>query len=254
MLMKYVLGMLLFGAGLISGIWVQRVIAPSSEATLDTAPVTNPIEHASLKDSRTPNGTTAERDGTLWTIPEDIAQEGEPIADEGQPSATFSFQANHDGVRERGPGRESDGNRPWTNREAWAAHWRAEQLTRQANMRSNLVKQAGLSDDQTVRFDVLMSALNLRLQQQAQILQSAMEAGTMSRPELRARAMKEIGTALALTYDELDRSMPADWRTSTSNEAINLWTFIDPEVMRALRPAMSGRARPPNRDGAGRGR
>lgn len=141
--------------------------------------------------------------------------------------------------------RPSWGREAWTNREAWMEQRRIERQARIESMRSNLVKQAGLDEQQAVRFDVLVTAMNMRLYDQARIWREALEDGTLSRPEVRARAMKEIGTAVSLTYDELDRNMPENWRAETTNNAVNLWTFIDPDIWREMRPLMGGRGRPP---------
>ena len=126
-----------------------------------------------------------------------------------------------------------------TNREAmmnWMDQRRRERAT---ELRTNFVAHAKLSEPETVRFDVLMTALNLRLKEQSSKWQQAMESETMTRAEVRARAMAEISDAMVMTYDELDRNMPAGWRDSAGTN-FNLMTFIEPEVWRELRPVMRG--------------
>ncbi len=254
---KYILGILLFSAGLVSGMLAQRAITPAPELSAPVSAPTPQLASASLKQPEI--ARDSHEDSVVWQEEVDLTEpQFEHSSESSHQSFTVSEQSERSEWRGR-PNRETWTNREaafeaaWSNREAWIAYRRAEQVARQATIRSNFVKQADLSEDQAVRFDVLMSAMNLRLQQQAQIWQKAIEDGTMTRPEIRARAMKEVGTALALTYDELDRSMPADWRTTTSNETMNLWTFIDPDVMRAMRPAMSGRVPGIPRGGMGGG-
>lgn len=137
-----------------------------------------------------------------------------------------------------------EGGPPWTRgeeyREAWIARRMAERAQRAERMRSNLFERAKLDERQATRFDVLVAAMNLRLRQAATQLRQAVESGEISRGEARARAMKEIGAAVALTYDELDRNMPANWRTATTNDPIDLWSFIDPQLWQEFRGVRGG--------------
>lgn len=126
-------------------------------------------------------------------------------------------------------------------REAWWARRTAERLRNAERMRSNLVERARLDPWQTTRFDVLVAAMNLRLRRHAEELRAALERGELNPHEARARAMKEIGSAVALTYDELDRNMPPGWRAATTNDPIDLWSFVEPDVWRELR-ALRGRS------------
>lgn len=126
-----------------------------------------------------------------------------------------------------------------TNREAMMA-WMAEQRRERARQeRTNFVAQAELKEEETVRFDVLMASLNMRLKQQSEKWRESLDSGLVSRAEIRARAMSEISSALVLTYDELDRNMPDGWR-EVAGQDFNLMTFIEPEVWQELRPIMRG--------------
>jgi hypothetical protein len=138
---------------------------------------------------------------------------------------------------------ERDGQGPppevRTNREAMM-NWMDQRRRERANeLRTNFVAQAELSDPETVRFDVLMASLNMRLKEQSEKWREAMESETMTRAEVRARAMAEISDAMVVTYDELDRNMPAGWRDAAGTN-FNLMTFVEPEVWRELRPVMRG--------------
>lgn len=136
-----------------------------------------------------------------------------------------------------------------TNREAMQA-WMAEQRVEQARQaRTNFLAQARLSEPETIRFDVLMAALNMRLRERTAVWREALDQGSLSRAEVRARAMAEISQSVVLTYDELDRNMPEGWRTAAGTN-FNLMTFVEPEVWRELRPLMRGGFRggpPPGR-------
>ncbi len=239
------IGLIVFGAGLVSGMFVQQLLTPEpaptpiAEARIEPA-AEGPRLDAPAERLRTdPAARDESADGFVFAP--------EPAADRATsaPVSARDFLSTPERPmppqnREGGPW----GGAPWTNREAWIERMMAERETRIERMRSNLVEQARLSEQQAVRFEVLVAAMNLRLKEQAALWREAIESGAMTRPEARARAMKEIGSVVALTYDELDRNMPPDWRAATTNENINLWTFIDPELWRDMRPLM-GRGRPP---------
>ena len=126
-----------------------------------------------------------------------------------------------------------------TNREAMRA-WMAErQQERATTLRTNFAAKAKLADEEVVRFDVLMAAMNMRLKEKTVQWREALDSGAMTRPEVRARAMNEISQAMVLTYDEMDRSMPTGWR-EVAGEDFNLMTFVDPTTMHELRPLMRG--------------
>lgn len=238
MITKYALAILLFGAGLVSGMFAQRLLVLSTPAERQTvASAAQRDESARAALLKQPSSTSETRaDAPLWQ--ETIEwRKPEAEGDNGQAHSSYASERRP----ERDEPRQNWTPEMWaSNRAAWVERARAERLARMETMRSNLVEQAKLTTNQAVRFDVIVSAMNLRLQQQAETFQKALENGTMTRPEVRARAMKEIGTVMALTYDELDRNMPTRWRAETESDALNLWTFIDSEVWRELRPAMRG--------------
>jgi len=123
---------------------------------------------------------------------------------------------------------------------------------RAAEQRSNFVERAELDSDQATRFDVLVAAMNMRLREQVKGWQAEAELGELPRAELRARVMNEMSSVMVLTYDELDRTMPAAWREEAGPD-FNLYTFVDPQVMREARPFIGrgGFGRPPRSDGDG---
>jgi hypothetical protein len=47
------------------------------------------------------------------------------------------------------------------------------------------------------------------------------------------RLMNQVTGALVLTYDEMDRKLPATWR-QTGGKGLQLMDFIDPSVARPL--------------------
>jgi hypothetical protein len=136
-----------------------------------------------------------------------------------------------------------DTNRPnWSRRDAtpeerqaWQERMATQMQARAERQRSNFFERAKLDESQTARFDVLVTAMNMRLHDRLQEWKSFAEQTDMPRPELRARVMKDINSVFVLTYDELDRAMPKGWR-EVSDEDFNLYTFTDPTLWRELRP------------------
>lgn len=232
------IGVLVFGAGLVSGMFAQRVMAPTPEPSTVAAVSLPDVQHASLK--QPVSARRAEPETEVWqeTISWDDAVEPQQTYSE---PATADERPNREERRRMWDQTSVTNREQWeANREAWAERRRVEGEIRKAAIRSNFVEHAKLSDAQAVRFDVLVAAMNMRLNEQAKIWREAADSGAISRSEARARMMKEFGTALSLTYDELDRNMPADWRASTSDDGFNLWSFVDTDIWRSMRGGPRG--------------
>jgi len=105
--------------------------------------------------------------------------------------------------------------------------------TRVALARNSFVSNAALNKEQEDHFDVVTEAMNLRLgdsiEKWAEYLKTK---GEMS-PEDGIRMMKDLSEAVVITYDDLDRKMPPDWREK-SGENFQLFNFIDPEVVKPI--------------------
>lgn len=105
--------------------------------------------------------------------------------------------------------------------------------TRVALARSSFVSNVGLNKDQENQFDILVGAMNLRLGDSIEKWAVYLKAKQDLNPEDGIRIMKDLSEAMVLTYDELDRNMPPDWRNK-AGENFQLFNFIDPEVARPL--------------------
>jgi hypothetical protein len=127
-----------------------------------------------------------------------------------------------------------------TNRAATAMDRRANLrqaselwLTRAALARNSFVSNAHLDKEQEMKFDVLMESMNLRLGERVDHWVETLKAKGFLRPEDGLRIMNDLSDALVLTYDEMDRSLPADWREK-GGENFQLVNFIDPEAVMPL--------------------
>jgi len=99
--------------------------------------------------------------------------------------------------------------------------------------RSTFLARANFDQEQTTRFDVLLSAMNLRLRATIEQIAARLRAGEPPTPESGVQAVHALSGALATTYDEMDRTLPPTWRT-TENGPLDLVDFIDPSVAEPL--------------------
>jgi hypothetical protein len=99
--------------------------------------------------------------------------------------------------------------------------------------RNSFLENLDANEQERVRFDVLIEAMNIRLGTTIENwVAGVKERGTV-RPEDGARLMHELTGAVVLTYDEMDRGLREGWRDTTKPE-FALFDFIDPEVINPL--------------------
>ncbi len=131
----------------------------------------------------------------------------------------------------RGPGGRGDG----TNRmsradfreriQAAAEAWKV----RRDIARKGFANRLKMNPDQTVQVDVIMQAMNVRLEESvARWVEYIKEAEAMS-PEDGVRMMNELSAIIVTTYDDLDRALPEEWRDQ-AGENFQVFDFINPEV------------------------
>ncbi len=101
--------------------------------------------------------------------------------------------------------------------------------TRVALARESFASRVPTNEAQAVRFDVLMEAMNIRLGTTIEKWVDAIKTQEVFTAETGVRMMNELTDAIVVTYDELDRNMPPDWREKAGPE-FQLLDFIDPEV------------------------
>ena len=127
-----------------------------------------------------------------------------------------------------------------TNEEA-EFEWDGEDIERAARFwnaraaiaRNSFITNAKLDIKQAERFDTLVAAMNLRLEAGiSNWVQGVKFKGDMT-TEDGVKLMNELSTAVVVTYDEMDRSMPPDWR-KTAGDRFELINFVDPAVAMPL--------------------
>lgn len=228
-----IVGSISFLAGLGLGVVVPALLAPTPPSLVESAPAPTPAPAKARYEGAAFPDRPPQEEALLEAPPEtpgperDLARLDPPPG--GEPPPWW-------GNREGGDGPPPEVR---TNREAMMAWMADRRLERAQALRSNFVAKAELSENEAVRFDVLMASLNMRLKQQSEKWREALDNESMTRSEVRARAMSEISQAMVLTYDELDRNMPDGWREQAGQD-FNLMTFVEPEVWHELRPVMRG--------------
>lgn len=148
------------------------------------------------------------------------------------------------------------GTAEWSNRVAQFRadmsnrfeRFRADWTNRAATDRTNFIAKTGLNQDQAVRFDVLMTAMNVRLGAVLDPLVAQAQSGQFPHlnTEARVRLASEVSSALVNTYDEMNRAMPSDWSSNASSNHIRLTSFVQPEYLPFVdRVTSSGHGGPP---------
>jgi hypothetical protein len=96
--------------------------------------------------------------------------------------------------------------------------------------RKNFVERTGLEPEKAAQFDVLIEAMNLRLGATVDRWAEAIRKDENFTAETGARMMHELSEAVVITYDEMDRKLPAGWREQ-AGPRFELVRFVDPEVL-----------------------
>lgn len=100
--------------------------------------------------------------------------------------------------------------------------------------RSVFISNARLNDEQVIKFDVLMDAMNVRLANEIEnFSKEIISKNTPPSSENGIRLASGITKAMVLTYDEMDRSLSPDWRQKAGKD-FELVNFVDPSVAMPL--------------------
>lgn len=117
-------------------------------------------------------------------------------------------------------------------------------MTRVALARNTFVSNVGLDKEQEKSFDVSVEAMNLRLGDRIDKWVEQLKAKGAIQPEDGIRVVNDLSGALVLTYDDLDRTMPPDWRQKAGDN-FQLVNFVDPDVVTPLMDLESARTNRP---------
>lgn len=127
--------------------------------------------------------------------------------------------------------------------QAAAELWR----TRGALARTSFLTNVDPDEQQAAKFDVLMAAMNLRMSNSVREWVEVLKTERRVTPEMGVRVMHELSEIMVLTYDEMDRSLPDDWR-ARAGEGFQLLDFVNPDVAMPLvevEPMLQGQGSQP---------
>jgi hypothetical protein len=95
--------------------------------------------------------------------------------------------------------------------------------------RATFVANARLTLAEADHFDLLVDAMNLRIATSIeQFVDHAQSGATVGEAE-GIRLARDLTTAMAITYDGMDASMPEDWQ-GDAGQGFSLTAFVDPAV------------------------
>lgn len=98
------------------------------------------------------------------------------------------------------------------------------------------IENTELDEGQSIRFEVLVDSMNIRLEETVYAWVDKIKADDFkisTDEELGIRMMKDFADILVITYDEMDRNMPAGWRDA-AGDTFELTSLIDPDVIKPL--------------------
>ena len=99
--------------------------------------------------------------------------------------------------------------------------------------RNAFLNNTGLDENAATQFDVLVQAMNIRLKHAIQLAVDDFKEGDMPDTELSVRLVNDLTEAVVLTYDEMDRTLPGDWREGAGDD-FELLDFVNPSVAMPL--------------------
>lgn len=105
--------------------------------------------------------------------------------------------------------------------------------TRADLARNSFVSTVTTTEEQAAQFEVTMAAMNIRLSNNIRTwVDFVKKEGTVT-PETGIRIMNDLSSSLVLAYNDLDRTMPPDWRQKAGAK-FQVFDFINPEVAMPL--------------------
>lgn len=216
-----------FAAGCVTGATVILVAQPGGSPPYQVVPETNAVVLQRIESAK-------ERQARMVTGWWDIDAPTPDIPPPAAPKPTGTAMVFTTTTPREEPKRHEEHESEEDRYQRFVAFW----TNQTALARQSFVSNAALDQAEATRFDVLMAAMNIRLQQKLDPVIAEIQSGWRPTPEERARMMNEVSSILVGTYDELDRNMPVDWREATVSNEVNLAMFVDPKYapyMRGMR-------------------
>ncbi len=217
-------------AGLVLGTWSVKD---------DLRRARKEVEDLKQQLSRRPAARQNGLDGitSMLKIPKDAAPPREPSDDAGGVTRATGAHSNRLALtsvgsstnalrrQHHGPDRDTLRKQLETAASAWKV--------RSDLARAGVLANTAASDEQTVQFDVAMAAMNLRLSNNVRTWVDYVKTQQTVTPEAGIRIMKDLSSTLVFAYDDLDRTLPDDWRDKAGPK-FQVFDFVNPEVIMPL--------------------
>jgi len=157
---------------------------------------------------------------------EEMVEDAEPAAVDSQPDASKTRSPESGNSGEENPDRRGGIQR---NIDEAIELWKL----RSDIARSTFLANGRFSEEDAVDFDVLVETMNVRLRQSIKSWANEVREKEKVGTEEGIRLVNEVTDVLVLTYDEMDRKLPENWR-DTGGKGLQLGDFIDPSVAKPL--------------------
>ncbi len=99
--------------------------------------------------------------------------------------------------------------------------------------RAGFVSNVATADEQAIQFDVAMAAMNLRLSNSVRTWVDYVKQQPNVTPETGVRIMNDLSSSIVLAYNDLDRTLPADWRDKAGPK-FQVFDFVNPDSVMPL--------------------
>ncbi len=190
--------------------------------------ITRMLRIPEADDGHKETAETASKEDTAETLTEH---------DNGPAPTAVADAAAEDSVAEAASAREEDESEPRPGRRGMAE--RIDEAVELWQLRSDIarstfISNAGLKPPEAAQFDVLVEAMNMRLRERLGTWAEQIKAEDLEMTEENGvRMMNDLSDVMVLTYDEMNRTMPEDWRQKAGGE-FSLTDMIDPSVATPL--------------------
>jgi hypothetical protein len=101
--------------------------------------------------------------------------------------------------------------------------------TRSELARNSLLSNLSATPEQTQMFDQAITNMNAQLAEKIRQWTDYLKQQQEVTPESAVRMMNDLSSTIVASYDELDKTLPADWRDKAGPE-FQLFDFVNPEV------------------------
>jgi hypothetical protein len=233
-----VVGALCLVLGLMVGFGASRMMTPPAvpvepESVQAPEPAAAPAEVAEQPARSRRPGPEVARDEQ--PAPELLTMEAPAAGSTNAPSERDLERAR---MREEGRARWEEFQKmtPEQRQAMFASNWYA----RVSTVRSNVLAEANIDSNKAVKFDVIVAAMNMRLQQVLDPYIQKAQGGVRLTTQERTRMTYDVSGVMVTTYDELNRNVP-ELQASSNTANFRVTSMVDPQYLQYTHDIGGGR-------------